>query len=176
MDNEHLQQLDNDSTDFELIVKDADDILEELEFNTEEDKLLCSSIITSMEKTIANNIKADKCVNIPFIGCMRKNVVTKTIRQNKKNFKLAKTELSKEEYKEHVKCYVRDVIEQQKNNEHERILLKKIKGRCRKKYDILYKTLGKEYAELYIRALSWIKHIPFDQEIQDAYDNLNKKE
>ena len=174
MDSEELQRIDEADSEYELIRKDYNDIIEEIDFDTEEEKLICTSIISNMEKFIANSLKNDKCVNIPYIGCVRKNAVMQTVKKNKLNFKLAKTELTKEQYKEHVRSYIADTKEKQAKLDKDKLTYKKLKSKFNKKYKELYLKLGKAYAELFIISMSWFKEVPFDQDIQDVYDNANK--
>ena len=53
-----LSQLDNVNDEFTLIVKDSNNLIEEINFQNEEDKLICNSIIDNMERCIATNLKA----------------------------------------------------------------------------------------------------------------------
>lgn len=174
MEDKILEKIVDIDDEFKLIRKNSDDIIEELDFENDDDKLICSSIINSMEKCIANNLKDNKCVNIPYIGCVRKNQVVQTIRENKKNFKLARPHLSKEEYKENVRAYVIDVQEKQKAADREKMKIKRLKSKFKKKYNQLYIGNGISHAELFIRSILWLKPVEFNQEIQDFYDSLNK--
>lgn len=175
MNSEELERIEEIDEQYKIIRKDVNDIIEEIDFDTEDDKLICHSIITNMDKYMAKTFKENKCANIPYMGCVRKTIIARTINENKTNFKLAKTELTKEEYKDHVRSYIYDAKETQKKLDREKLILKKIRSKFNKKYKELYVKLGAAYADLFIKSLSWFQPIEFNQDIQDMYDKLNKE-
>lgn len=166
------QEIEDVNDEFALTVKDYEDIVEEINFDTEDEKLTCSSIIENMEKCIANNLKNEKCVNIPYIGNLRKNAAIMAINKHKQTMAVVRKHMSKEEYKEHVRGYVQETKQKQKELDKEKFVIKKLKNKYKKRYKLLYSRSGKAHAELFIKSLLWFKPVPFDQEVQDAYDNL----
>lgn len=169
-----LSQLDNVNDEFALIVKDSNSLIEEINFQSEEEKLICNSIIDNMERCIATNLKAEKCVNIPYVGNLRKNQVNLAISKHKKNLSLVRKHMTKEEYKEHVREYVKEAKDNQERLDKEKFELKKLRNKFKKTYTLLYTESGRTHAELYIKVMRWFKPVPFDQDVQDAYDNLKK--
>ena len=81
--------------------KDINDILSDIDFKTEDDKLLMKDVISNLESVVAEEVKNGKCVQIPYIGSVRKNPLKETLEKNRTNFRIAAKSLSKEGFKEH---------------------------------------------------------------------------
>lgn len=158
--------------DFMLISKTSSDIINDLDFETEEEKLLCQSIIDNLEKSIAIGLKEDKIMQLPFLGSLRKKPIKKIIKANYTNFKIARKHMTKEEYTDHVKSFIYDAKEKLAKEEAIKLRIKKIRSRNKKKYEKLYINVGKAYAEMFIYAIFLLKEVPFNQDVQDAFDNL----
>ena len=77
-----------DDNDYPIVVNDIEDILDAVSYKSLEDRVMCQSIIESMDKDIAELISTDKVANIPFIGCVRRNPVRKVIVDNFNNLRL----------------------------------------------------------------------------------------
>ena len=69
--------------EYVIISKTKDDILNELDFENEEERLLCDSIITNLEKNASETIRDMKVAQLPFIGCVRINPVKRKLREAK---------------------------------------------------------------------------------------------
>lgn len=167
--NKSIEELDNN---FTVISKTSSDIIQGMKFDTEEDELLCESIIDSLEKCISDGLKEDKIVQLPFLGSLRKSPLKKEVRKNYTNFKIARKYMSKEDYKAHVKAVVNDAKEKIAKDDYLKLRIKRIKSKNKKKYESFYLKIGKAYAELFIYSILLLKEVPFNQEIQDAFDNL----
>ena len=152
--------------DIEYLItsKNKYDILDELDFENEEERFLCDSIISNLEKT----------ASIPYIGCVRINPVKRSLREAKLHLSAVRKGLSKEQYKEHVRSYVVDLKEKQKEKDRIKLLFAKIRRNNKKKYEILFKTCGKAYAELFIMSIYWLKEVAFDQEWEEHYQSLKE--
>lgn len=162
--------------DYPTVVNNREDILDALEFKSLEDRFMCDSIIESMDTDIAELIKNNKVANIPFIGCVRKNPIRKVITDNFNNFRIARTHLSKEEYKEHVRCIVDDAKEQLKEEEFRKRHINKVRSKNKKKYERYFLTYGKAYAEAYIQALLWMEEVPFNPEVEEMFEIMRNNE
>lgn len=160
--------------DFEylIIVKKADDILSELTDDLTE-RLIYESIIDSIERSASETIRDGKIASLPSIGCIRKNPIRKVIQDNHETFRIIRKSLTTEQYKQHVKEVIIDAKIEHERNDKQRVILKQIKSRNRKKYDILYLKLGKAYAEMFIQSIYMLKEVPFNLELQQRYDELN---
>lgn len=75
--------------DYILIYKDINNILDDIGFQSD-DRILCKSIIESLEKEASINIRKDKCVAIPHIGTIQKNWYRSKLISHYKDFKEAR--------------------------------------------------------------------------------------
>lgn len=173
MKDEHLFELDNE--EFVIISKDKNDILDELDFKDETERALCDSIITNNEKLIAENLRSMKVVQIPYIGNMRVNPVQRKMRDNYKNFKIARRNMTKEQYKEHVRSYFIEAKQNQDYLDKLKLVRRRNKINNKAKYELLIEKLGKSYAEMYIFAIYLLEYIPFDEEWEERYQELKNQ-
>lgn len=159
--------------EYEIVEKSMEDILKEIDFKSEEEELLCQSIITNIEKLTAKSLRELKAVSIPYIGCVRVNRVRKELSNKKLLLKTIRKRLSKEEYKQYMRDTVTEMkIKQEKEDKH-RIFLTKLIRNNKEKYETLYKKHGRAYAELYIKSIEWMEIVPFDEEFEERYRELN---
>lgn len=172
-----MENIQNDINEIEdnfiIVSKNKNDIFNELDFKDDDERYLCESIINNLEKSIADGIKNLKTVQIPYIGCVRINPVKRKFREAKLHLSAVRKNITKEQYKEHVRSFVIDLQETQKKEDKIKINIIKLKRNNKKKYYELYKTLGKAYAEMFIKAIYLLDYIPFEQEWQDKYDELS---
>lgn len=161
-----------DEVSIDVVIKKKADILNDIDFEHDDDRILCDTIITDIEKTAAKGVLADKIVQLPFLGSMRKSPLRKVVQKNRTNFKIARTHMTKKEYQEYVGEIMREGKIEIEKEEKEKIRIKKIKSRFRKKYDSYYKNLGAEYANMFIYSMSILKEVPFNADVQEMFDNL----
>lgn len=173
LNKELIDFIDNE---FIIVDKNMKDILSELDFKDEEEALLCESIMSNLEKSIADGISNMKVVQLPFIGTLRINPVRRQLSNSSKAFHIARTHLTKEEYKQHVGSYVIDLKEKQAKLDRERLLIIKIKRNNKIKYNELFKKFGKAHAEMYIYAVRLMEEIPFNSEWEEQYQKLKENE
>lgn len=155
-----------------IISKDTNDILNDMDFNDEDERLLCESIITNLEKNAASSIREMKTVSLPFIGCIRINPIKRKLRDAKLHLSLMRKNMTKAEYKQHVKDIVHEFGQEMDKADAEKLIMTKIRRNNKKHYDELYKKLGRAYAEMFIFSIRALKDIPFDKEWQEKYDEL----
>lgn len=161
-----------DEVSIDIVIKKKADILNDIDFESDDDRILCDTIITDIEKTAAKGVLADKIVQLPFLGSMRKSPLRKVVQKNRTNFKIARTHMNKKEYQEYVGEIMREGKIEIEKEEKEKIRIKKIKSRFRKQYDSYYKNLGAEYANMFIYSMSILKEVPFNAEVQEMFDSL----
>lgn len=167
-----LNDIDEADLEYTIVVLKQEDILANID-SKDFDKVLMESIITNIEKTASEVIKNGKVAQLPSIGCVRKSPVRQAVRSNHENFREARKKLTKEEYKDHVRGFINDTKNKQKELDRFKIINKKVRSRNKKKYDSYYTKLGKSYAELYILSIIWIKEIPYDPLVQERFNILN---
>lgn len=166
------EQLNEADIEYVIVSKDKNDILNELDFENEEERLLCDSIISNLEKTASDTIRNMKVAQIPFIGCLRINPVKRKLRDAKLHLRAVRKSLTKEQYKEHVRSYVIDLKEKQIEEDRIKLAFTRIRRNNKKKYEQLFKKCGRSYAELFIMSIYWLKEVPFDQEWEEHYQSL----
>ena len=166
------EQLNEADVEYIIVSKNKNDILNELDFENEEERLLCDSIISNLEKTASDTIRNMKVAQIPFIGCLRINPVKRKLRDAKLHLRAVRKSLTKEQYKEHVRSYVIDLKEKQIEEDRIKLVFTRIRRNNKKKYEQLFKKCGRAYAELFIMSIYWLKEVHFDQEWEEHYQSL----
>lgn len=170
-----INDIDNinevDST-YTIHEKRIADVLNDIEFDTKEDKNICKSIILQLEKIAARNIVAYKTVNIPYIGCIRRSNMQKAMQDNYINFRLARKHLNIDDYREHVRGIIYEAKVKEAKQDEIKTAIYKIRQKNKKQYKKLATTIGYRYAELYIYAIYLLKEIPYSQEFEDYYKSL----
>lgn len=170
---DNLQELLNEANEeYVIINKNKNDILNGMDFNNEEEKLLCDSIITNLEKDISNGIRNMKTVQIPFIGCVRINPIKRKIRDDFEHFKFARRNMTKEEYRQYFSNYIKEAKKEQEDKDKLKLINNRIRNDNKEKYDLLFKKLGKVYADTFIYAIRLLKEVPFDAEWEEQYQSL----
>ena len=172
---EELYLTDIDTDDYSIITKNTKDILNDMNFEDEDDRYMCYSIINNLEKFASDSIRAMKIVSLPFIGCLRISPVRRKLRDTKLHLHNIRQAMTKEEYKEYVTGLVKEWNEEQREADAEKLLITKIKRNNKKKYEELYKKLGRAYANMYIKAIRLLDYVPFDLEWEEHYQELKGK-
>lgn len=172
MDESVINVINEVDEEYVIISKTKYDILNELDFENEEERLLCDSIITNLEKTASDNIRSMKVTQIPSIGCIRINPVKRELRKAKLHLSAVRKNITKEQYKEHVRSFVIDLKEKQKEKDRLKLIFVRIRRNNKKKYEILFKKCGKIYAELFIMSIYWLDEVSYDSEWEEHYQSL----
>lgn len=165
-------------TDYTLIYKDIDNILNDIDFVTEDDRVLCRSIIDSLEKEAAAQLLAGQCVQLPYIGNIRRSPIKMAMISHYKEFKEKRSELSKEDYI----AYCKNVMKKEKMNIQNREIYKRKMNTFKKKYLKLWidkqTSMGDAYANLWLFTFkNWsVVEFNWDVEIayQESYNNYGK--
>lgn len=173
----NIEELD---TDYPLICKDINDILNDINFDNKEEEDKCRFIVENLEENIAENIKKGKAVSLPYVGVLRDNPVIRALKKHHKEFRMARTRMNTKDYTNYTKDVYRYEFKLYKEKELKENEIKSkldnIRKRNRKLYNKYNIKYGKIYAETYVFCISLIKEIPFNQEIQDKYDEfINRK-
>ena len=158
----------------EYIEKSLSDILEDINFKSEDDKLLCKDIIMHLETTAAQEIMNDKCVQLPYIGSVRKNPLKKVLEENRSSFKLAAKVMSKEQAKEYYASVFQEKKDELREEAYRKAKLKEVRNKYKKQYEQYFTHIGPEYAELFILTRTMFQAVEFDQEFEDKMRELNE--
>ena len=156
--------------------KDINDILSDISFEIEDDKLLMKDVISNLESVVAEEVKNGKCVQIPYIGSVRKNPLKETLEKNRTNFRIAAKSLSKEGFKEHCSLIFKQKKDELRIQDYEKSKVKQIRKRHRKEFERLYVDIGPAYANMYIKSKMMLAPVLFDEEFEERYQELNRNE
>lgn len=176
MEDNLSNDINETNDEYIIISKNTDDILNDMDFENEEERILCESIITNLERTAATNIRNMNAVSIPYIGVLRINPVKRKFATSKLHLSLMRKNMTKEEYKNHVRDTVRGFAKEQKELDEKKLIVTRIKRNNKKKYEEYYKKLGSAYANMYIEAIRLLKELPFDADWEEHYQSLKNKE
>lgn len=164
--------IDDADNEYNILIKKSTDIICELTGDINE-RLIYESIIDNLESTASQNIINNKVVQLPLIGCIRRSPLRQAMVDNYDNFKIARKNLTKEQYKEHVREVIIDAKQNLAKTDKDKLIIKRIRSRNKKRYDNLYINLGKAYAEMFILSILLLKEVPYNVEVQEHYDRLN---
>ena len=153
-------------------VKGFKDIIGEMDFKTNDDALLCESIITSLERYAAQKIKEEKIVQLPIIGVLRKNPIKKVLKESRSELKILRKTNDKETYKTIIREKVYNAKMELKKLDEQKSYLTKLKSIYNQEYETFSKTIGVAFADMFIYSKTLFKYIPFDKEVQRMYDEL----
>lgn len=173
---EHIEnQLNEFNGEYIIISKTREDILNDVEFENEEERLICDSIIDNLESSVTKTIKDMKVAQIPFIGCLRINPIKRKLRDAKLHLSTIRKSITREQYKEHVRNYIIDLKQQQDKADKDKLTFFHIRRINKTKYELLFKKLGKAYAEMFIMSIYWLKEVPYSQEWEEQYQKLSNE-
>ena len=161
--------------DLDYVEKDINDILEDIEFDNIDDELICKDIIAHLETTAAEEIKNDKCVQVPFIGSIRKNPLRKVLDENRTAFKLVAKNFSKEDAKAHYASVFQEKKNELRLEDYKKAKLKEVRNRNKTKYEQLYTHLGPAYANMYLNAILMMRMVEFNQDFEDKIRELSNE-
>lgn len=174
---DNLQEKINEAdVDYAVISKNKEDILNELDFENEEERYLCDAIISNLEKFASDAIKNMKVAQIPYIGCLRIDPVKQNFKKAKRHLSAIRKGITKEQYREHIRSYIYDLKVQQTKADNIKLAILRIRRNNKKKYETLYKRLGRAYAEMFIYSIYLLAEVPYSQEFEDRYRELCENE
>lgn len=167
-----VKQDDEFDKEYVLIYKDTENILDDINYENMDDRLICKSIINSIEKEASLQFKAEKCISIPHIGTLQKNKLKSAIIRQYKDFKEKRKTLSKEEYLE----YTRSIAQREKDRitkeEVDKKNWLKYKKKFMKVYMTKFKDRGAVYANAWLYTHYMLQGIEFDPDIEDVYETF----
>lgn len=157
---------------FKLNIVDHNTIIADIATDFDDADIL-KDIMECVEGTASRTIKSGKVASIPYIGCVRRNPVMYAINEHGEDLKELRTTVTKSEYKVAVKKIVLTYSVKQKQVDRQKLILLKTKRMFKKRYDELYVLMGKGYADFFIESKMMFEYVPYDEEVQKAYDRLN---
>ena len=161
--------------DLDYVSKTINDILEDINFDNIDDELLCRDIIEHLENTAAEEIKNDKCVQLPFIGSIRKNPLRKVLDKNREAFKLVAKNLSKEDAKAHYASVFQAKKDELRREDYEKAKLKEVRNKHKTKYEQYFTHLGPAHANMYLQSFLMLKMVEHDEEFEERMRELRNE-
>ena len=158
-----------------LEVVRSKDIFEDLDFN-EDDLNICKDIIGQLETKAAEILNQGKTVALPYIGRLRKPLVKVEVYKQRKLLKVARSVMSKEDYKEYYRELRKECVDKISSQDEKGKIKRRLIALNRKRYLEKYKLFGERGADLWITTLMWLEPIEFNQEIQDVFDEIEANE
>ena len=159
-----------------IINKSIKDIVNDINYKNEDDAILCESIINSLESYAAKKLKEGKCVQLPYLGTLRKHEVKSRFNEQSIELKGLRKSVTSEEYKKIIKDKAKSIIlELQEENKNKRIF-NEIKRVYKNKYEDYCKTIGQAYADMWIYSKTLFEPIEFNEEVQRQFDEISKNE
>ena len=165
----------------EVSVKDKDsikykkDVLYELYFANETDRNIANSIIDSLERKAAEDIKVGKVVVLPCIGKANINFLKRDFKAKLDKIKCIKNNIPEEQYKEYTKELFFDMKDKYEKRYVELSTVKRLKVINKKKYAKLVKKYNTTYANMYIFALSLLRPYEYDEEFEEQYNKISNE-
>lgn len=158
-------------TDYILVYKDIDNVLDDIDFVTQDDRILCRSIIDSLEKEAAAQLLAGKCIQLPYIGNIRRSPIKMAMINHYKDFKEKREVLTRSEYI----TYCKDVMKKEKmriqNEELRKRKMNTFKKKKLKQWMNKMKQFSAAYANAWLLSVTTFTVIEFDWDIEQAYQN-----
>lgn len=158
--------------DYTLIYKDKNNILNDIGFNNDNDRLNCEAIIDSLERQVADNIKLGNTVSIPYVGTIEKNWYKAAIKENYQDFREYKSSHTKEEYDEYFKSKCEEFKNDRAELEEKHKREKRFKRMLLPKYNNWIKRRGVIYANAWLKTIKLMDVVEFDPDIEDIYEKF----
>ena len=162
---------DDDNFQYVLIYKERDNILDDIEF-TEEERVLCDSIIDNLERFAFNAMNHDKCIAIPFLGTIEKHWSKSAFKEHYKEFQEVKKTSTREEYDSYVQRIMSDARKERLDREHKIKTMRRFKNKMLPKWNNLVNKKGVAYANFWLYSITHFDVIEFDEEIQEIYERF----
>jgi hypothetical protein len=160
--------------DYPIFYKDVQDIVSELKCS-DIDKLITRDIMLNIEAQVANVISNGGAANIPFLGNLRKNPLKYAIHKTKEEFANARNTLNPEDYKQFWKDKLKVLKSEIDTKQTLNRELRKFKAN-NKTYKRILVTHGTRYANLWIYAATHLHSIPFDPEVEEAFERIRTQQ
>lgn len=163
-------ELSQDSK-YVCVYKDVDNILDDLGY-VGLDRVLMKDIILSIENSMLEAFKANKCFAIPCVGRMMKDIGRIEVKRRREEI----DEIAEKE--DRLAAYlktkqIRQEAFDAKRKAHEEDTFPEFKKAHIKKWLEVAKLHGSAYANVYFKVRMSGQLVPFDQELEDVYERFD---
>lgn len=152
------------------------DIVADMQLPTDEDAQIMLDIVKNLEECIYDGIKNNKVVAIPYIGMLGKNEVNEEIKRGKALINFSRKHMTREEFRYFMQDYVAECRDRVALKRQYLTQMRNVRITQKDKYNKLLERFGKVYAETWLFAWSMLDYVPFNQDVEDAYQSLDDKE
>lgn len=137
--------------DYSLVYKDLDNILEEVVFTDDYEKIMCEAIANTIESTAAELFFKEKIVSLPYIGNIQIHLLRRRLAKQRKTFIAFGKVYTKEEFcDKYDKMFKKTYVDLRREE-----VVKRHKKRVGDKRYVLWtdliRTKGKNYAKCYMK-------------------------
>lgn len=168
IDSSNFDDLNEVADEYELIYKDINIILDELELK-DALRVRTKVIIQNLEKQIADTIRADKCASIPHIGNICKHPSVGINQKHGKEFRKARNTMSMEDYKDFVRSVFYKEYDKMAEDKARRDKADTFRKQLFKPYMKLFDKFGQAYANVWLYSRTHWSVIEFDFEVEETY-------
>lgn len=167
-----ITDIDIERIDYTIIAKNYKDIIKELKIKNEDEEILTTDIIMSLETFAAECYKNGKCVALPYIGRVRINEKVKDIKKIKDEIKEARKNSTKEEFREFLVDKYKGIYKNINDKDIFKRDFNKLRSKLKIEYEKLYSKLGKVYADMYIATRMKFNAVEHNDEDEEILKNM----
>ena len=152
------------------------DIVADMQLPTDEDAQIMLDIVKNLEECIYDGIKNNKVVAIPYIGMLGKNEVAVELKSERTLIALSRHHMTREDFKQFYRELKEECAERVRIKRQYLTYMRKVRIEQKSKYEKLLTRFGKVYAETWLFAWSMLDYVPFNQDVEDAYQALSDED
>lgn len=162
--------------DLPLDVKNIDDVLKSIDFDSDEQRIVCEDIVKSLEKDAANYIRNDRKVMIPFMGVFSADRYNATLSLKSKEIKEIKRTKgidAANQFRYNLIFNMKSIIDNEDEEEKSLAKVRKNNDAFYKKYGMMY---GAEAARAMMRCIMRLTPVEFNEEIEEQLQLIYNEE
>lgn len=160
----------------DITVYKLDDIVKLVNYDSPVKEEVLKDIMKMFYEDAGKAIVNNKIISIPYIGNLRKNIAYDEFKKKKLAIKIAKNYMNREDLIEYIKECRREAKAIAKHKDRLNVIKRQNVLANRKKYERLILKCGKAYADMFILSISCFNVVPFDQDVEDAWQELYRLE
>lgn len=166
---DNLQGVDMND-DYTLVYKDVDNVLKDLVFANDDERMLCKVIVECLELYASKQFNKNRhIVEIPFTGKVHRNDIRDYMLRHYKDLADARKNMSKEDYDVYKNKLIKQGYLESKRKESERIVKRRDGNKTYKEFIKICKVKGVVFANAYIKFHKKMKYIEVDEDLNQAY-------
>lgn len=168
IDGSDFDKLNEVADEYELIYKDINIILDELNLK-DTLRLRAKLIIHNLEKQVSEVVRADKCASIPHIGNIRRNPAVSINKKYSKEFRKARDTMGNEDYKNYVRSIFNKEREIAAADKAKRDKAETFRKQLFKPFMKMFDKFGERYAVVWLFSRTHWTVVEFDYDVEETY-------